>query len=93
MAATKTVAAAWLRREDWARWRAIDPMLDQEYEGWRAKFEAKIKELEQAGARVEKIEVGLDAFLAWSREHQGGAVNTKARALYAALILQNRQRH
>jgi hypothetical protein len=42
-------------------------------------MEATVKLLEQRGGLAEKIDIGIDEFLEWSRAN-GGKVDTKARA-------------
>jgi hypothetical protein len=82
----KGVAIAWLRKEDWPRWLAIDPEFQPDYNHWLKRMEATVKQLEQRGGLAEKIDIGIDEFLEWSRAN-GGKVDTKARAAYAAMVL------
>ncbi|MCR5875137.1 hypothetical protein LRS10_13645 [Phenylobacterium sp. J426] len=80
------VALAWMRKEDWPRWLAIDPDFQPDYDHWLRRVEAGIKEIEARGHQVQKVVLDPDKFLAWSREFAGGEVNSKARSRYAAFM-------
>jgi len=86
------VALAWMRKEDWPRWLAIDPDFQPDYEKWLRKVEAGIQRLEAEGRKVEKVLLDPDEFIAWSREFAGGRADSQARSQYAALRLMGRTR-
>jgi len=86
MARTK-VAVAWLRKEDWPRWRMIDPELPT-YAEWHIKTEGVLKMLTSRGQTVEKITIDPGAFVAWRATNwRGDADGRAARSAYAAAIL------
>ena len=58
------VAVAWLRREDWSGWQAVDPEVLPYFE-WLAKASDTIAHLERNGVVVEKITVDAGAFGKW----------------------------
>jgi hypothetical protein len=80
------VAVAWLRKEDWSRWLAVDSQFQPDYNHWLKRIEAAVKQLEQRGGLAEKVDVGIDEFLEWSRAN-GGKVDSNARAAFAAMTL------
>ncbi len=79
----RALALAWLREEDWPRWLEIDPQFQPDYQHWLARMEAAFAQHQRIGYKVEKIVVGIDEFLEWSRVN-GGKVDTHARAGFAA---------
>lgn len=84
------VAYAWLDREDWPRWLAADALFEPSYEAWIAKNEARLYELKKLGTNVHKVTVRFDEFAAWAKV-KGCAVDTKARAQFAAVVLGRRK--
>jgi hypothetical protein len=79
------IALAWLRREDWPRWQAIDADLPA-YEQWLAKMDIAISEIEKRGNVAEKVIVNPDDFVAWCRAN-GRQIERNARAQFAAELL------
>ncbi len=79
------VAVAWLRKEDWSRWQAIDSQLPT-YEQWLSKIETAIKEVEKRGQVAEKIIINPDDFMAWCAAN-GREVERNARAQFASELL------
>jgi hypothetical protein len=73
------LALAWLRRDDWPRWQAIDPELPA-YETWLAKGQ-RLVELLGPGLVV-KIDIDLDEFLEWCRANER-PIGRDARAQFA----------
>jgi hypothetical protein len=84
-----SVAVAWLRKEDWPRWQAIDSQLPS-YDNWLRKIEALIKEAEKRGQLPEKVIVEPDVFLNWCKA-TGCEVNRNTRAQFAASLLMRRK--
>lgn len=83
------VAVAWMRKEDWPQWLAIDPDFQPDYDHWLSRMNAAVQRLEAEGKLCEKIEIGPDEFLAWCRVN-GCKVESKSRSKYAAEILAKR---
>lgn len=88
MTKTVKVAVAWLRKEDWPRWQAIDPELPA-YERWLSKINRLISDAERKGVTAEKIVVDPDAFAAWCNA-EGKPIHRDTRAAYAAAQLMKR---
>jgi len=91
------VAVAWLRKEDWPRWRLIDPELPPHAE-WHSKTEGVMKMLTSRGQAFEKIAIDPGAFVAWratTTNWRGGGDGRAARSAYATAILagQGMSRH
>ena len=82
----KTLAISWFRREDWARWRAIDPDFQPDYSHWLLRAELAFERHQSPLYVLEKVIIDPDEFLAWSRLN-GGKVDTQARAAFAAIQL------
>jgi len=83
------VAVAWLRKEDWPRWRLIDPELPP-YAEWHIKTEGVMKMLTSRGQAFEKIAIDPGAFVAWratTTNWRGGGDGRAARSAYATTIL------
>jgi hypothetical protein len=86
-------AVAWLREEDWPRWLAIDSKFQPDYSKYIVRMEAIEKDIQARGGTVKRIVIEPDAFLTWSAAN-GGRVDTKARAAYAAFMaLQPHKQH
>lgn len=79
------VAIAWLRKEDWPRWQAIDPDLPS-YDRWLGKIEVAIREIEKRGQVAEKVIVNADDFVAWCQANKR-EIERNARAQFAAELL------
>lgn len=85
------IAVAWLRKEDWARWQAIDSQLPP-YERWLEKIESGIASAEGKGIAAEKVIVDPDEFMRWC-EARSKPVHRDVRAQYAAEMLMKRSAH
>jgi hypothetical protein len=48
------MAVAWLRKEDWPCWLAVDHEFQPDYAHWLKRVEAAIKRLEGQGTLVER---------------------------------------
>lgn len=75
------VAIAWLRKEDWPRWQAIDPNLPP-YDRWHSKISTAIELAERAGADTEKVTIDPDEFVSWCKANNC-SVTRENRAAYA----------
>jgi hypothetical protein len=84
------MAVAWLRKEDWPRWLAIDPDFQPDYNHWLTRMEAAVKSLEGQGTLVEKVIVDPDEFVEWCKLNNGRKVDSKGRGAYAAQTLAKR---
>jgi hypothetical protein len=51
------VAVAWMRKEDWPRWLAIDSQFQPDYEHWLKRMEAAVKQYQEKGILIEKVMV------------------------------------
>ncbi|MES2194516.1 MAG: hypothetical protein V4517_08870 [Pseudomonadota bacterium] len=83
------VAVAWMRKEDWPRWLAIDPDFQPDYEHWLKRMETAVKGLEQQGSLCEKVIIDPEEFVEWCRVNRC-KVDSKGRSTYAAQILAKR---
>lgn len=83
------IAVAWMRKEDWPRWLALDPDFQPDYEHWLKRMTDAVARLEAEGKLCETVEVLPDEFLAWCRA-SGCDVNSQNRSVYAAQILAKR---
>jgi hypothetical protein len=84
---------AWYRPEQWERLREISTDRDKladTYEEWLETAERSLREMRTAGIYAEKVEIDVEALLAWCRA-QGKEVNGEARAQYAAHLGQQRR--
>jgi hypothetical protein len=86
------IALSWFRREDFARWREIDPNFEPSYPRWLAKTREMIEALEKQGIGVVLVPIAPDAFVAWAKEH-GKSTRTEARGEFAAVLMMQRSRH
>ena len=59
------MALAWMRREDWPRWLAIDPLFQPDYNHWLRRMEKAEAQLKAAGTPVIKVMVDPEEFIAW----------------------------
>ena len=80
-----TIAIAWLLKEDWPRWLAIDHEFPPDYNRWLRRIEELLAQFELYGTPFEKIAIDPDEFLDWSRLN-GGEVDFKARAKFATAL-------
>ena len=85
------VAIAWLRREDWPQWLTIDSKFHPDYDRWLKRSEAAMEQAKKANRLVEKVPINPDKFVEWSHKN-GGKVDTRARARYAAFVLSKRSK-
>jgi hypothetical protein len=78
-----SIAAAWFRREDWPRWREIDPTIQPDFDVWLQGMEAAVDRYRAVDTPIVKTIILPDEFLAWTKA-TGHRVTTTARAEYAA---------
>lgn len=83
------MAVAWMRKEDWPRWLAIDPDFQPDYDHWLKRMEATVKRLQDQGTLVEKVLIDPDEFVEWCRVN-GCKIDSKNRATYASITLAKR---
>ncbi|MRD46772.1 hypothetical protein GHT07_05765 [Caenimonas koreensis DSM 17982] len=79
----RSIALAWLRKDEWPRWLELDPQFQPDYEHWLRRMNEAVAELQRRGNKVNKIDVGIDEFLEWSRVN-GGKVDTHTRSAFVA---------
>jgi hypothetical protein len=84
-------AIAWLLKEDWQRWQAIDAELPP-YDQWLTKINQAISEVERKGMTTEKVPVDPDVFSDWCKS-TGKPINRNTRSEYAATALMCRSAH
>ncbi len=89
--ALKALAIAWFRKEDWPRWRAIDPDFEPDYDRWLRKVEAEMKKRESSEYVLDKVIIDPDEFTDWCRVNRR-KVDSRARAIYAAFMLSRKHR-
>jgi hypothetical protein len=91
-AGKKTVfGVAWYRPEQWRRLVEIcsdADTLDDSYEHWLRNATARFDELTAAGFRLKRVDVDVERLLAWCVV-QGRPVDNRARAEYAAKLLED----
>jgi hypothetical protein len=83
---------AWYRADQWERLREISVDRDnlvETYEEWVADAERALRDMRQVGMHAEKVDVDVEALLAWCRAHNR-EVDSEARAHYAAEMLRRR---
>lgn len=80
------MAIAWMRKEDWPRWLAIDPQFQPDYDHWLKRMTAEIKRIENAGTLCEKVVIEPDVFVEWCGVNRR-EVNSTSRATFAAQAL------
>jgi hypothetical protein len=85
------VAIAWLRREDWPQWLTIDANFHPDYDRWLKRSEAAMERAKKNNRLVEKVTINPDKFVEWSHTN-GGKVDARARARYAAFVLNRRSK-
>jgi hypothetical protein len=88
--ASHKVGVAWYFPDEWERLRAVASdrdVLEDSYEEWATVYKDGIKRLKAAGMRPLRVDVHLDAFLAWC-ERSGRQPDGAARSAYAVDVLQ-----
>jgi hypothetical protein len=88
--ASHVVGVAWYFPDEWERLRAVaaDPeVLETTYDEWASVYKDGITLLKKAGMRPLRVDVHLDAFLAWC-ERSGRQPDGAARSEYAVDVLQ-----
>ena len=80
-----TIAIAWLRKEDWPRWLAIDPDFPPDHDRWLRRMEELFAQFKEHGTPFKKIVIDPGEFLEWSRAN-GGEVDFKTRGKFAAAL-------
>jgi hypothetical protein len=83
------MAVAWMNKEDWPRWLAIDPEFQPDYDHWLKRMQAAIKQVEAKGTIVEKVIIDPEEFFEWCRINRC-RVDSKGRSVYAAQTLAKR---
>ena len=85
---------AWWQPEQWERLKEISEDrddLDDSYKEWRKNATESIKEIESTGQVVKRVSINLEELILWCNK-KGILVNGKARAEYAAYVLQKRHK-
>ena len=80
------IAVVWYRPEQWHRVRDIATdaeELEASFAEWLHVAEAKFKELQSSGLRIEKVDVDSEKLILWCNE-RGLENDGKARSRYAA---------
>jgi hypothetical protein len=78
---------AWLTKANFAAHRRLDPTgLQQTFEQWLRSAERIEQETQARGIKVRRVEIDPDALAAWCRD-RGVAVNSKARGLFAGIMV------
>lgn len=85
------IAAAWLEREDWQEWQALDGQLPA-YEHWLGKMEKLLDQYNGAQKEIVKITLKPDEHLDWCKKNNI-AVGRDSRSRDAAEQLMRRQSH
>ena len=85
---TKKCALAWLRQEDWPRWKALDPGMTT-YPHWLSKVTKATADAERQGIAVVKIAVDIDDFVSWCTA-SGRPIDSGSRAMFAGMLLMRR---
>jgi hypothetical protein len=89
----KRIAVAWMRESEWPRWLILDSDFQPDYAHWLRRMESVFSELQAKDVNVVKADVGIDDFMAWSKAHCNGRVDTDARATYAVFIARRMDHH
>ena len=85
-------AFVWYCPEAWPRLKATasdTDNLEATYEEWHGNAESTFQALRRQGMRLEKVEIDIEALLAWCEAH-GHAPDATARSTYAVHLLQER---
>ena len=80
------VGVAWYRPQEWQRLLQVSADRDEleaTYDEWASAMPARIAEIEQAGFKAHRIDVGVEDLIAWCRL-RSRAVDGAARADYVA---------
>ena len=84
---TRTVVGvAWYSRATWTELRARAPDaadLENTYEDWLEVFHRGVAQVQAAGVRPERVEVDMQAFVAWCAP-TGRALDSAARAEFVS---------
>lgn len=88
------IAFVWLTEATYPRF--LEVIADRQrfaddFEGWRERAQRQVDTLRARGVSVEKVLIDPDELLAWCRAN-GRAVDTDARAHFAALKLMEKNR-
>lgn len=84
------VGVAWYFPDEWEQLRAVAPdpdVLEATYDEWASVYKDGIKLLKESGMRPLRVDVHLDALLAWC-QRSGRQPDGAARAAYAVDVLQ-----
>ena len=87
------IGFAWYKPEQWARLRNVSQDADQletDFESWRRNAQDKMLQLQVAGRHVERVEIDVEALIAWCAK-TNKKINAQSRAGFAAHLL--RERH
>ena len=87
------IGVAWFDPAQWQRLRLVvaDPSeIEDTFAEWERNAMGAVHTLERQGQEVARVHVDLEALVAWCKG-RGVPVNGKARAEYAAFLLQQRQ--
>jgi hypothetical protein len=77
------------RPDQWARLREVSTdkdELEQTYEEWKAIVERRVRQLEDGGVCIGRVEIDVEELVAWCTS-EGRPVDGAARAAYASLKL------
>lgn len=80
------VAVAWLSKEDWPRWRALDPALVP-YDLWLVNTNRLADQAERSGASVVKVALNPDDFVEWCKVHGQSPNERISRSNYSAYLI------
>lgn len=86
----KKYGVPWYSPDSWPRLKAtaVDPeVMKDTYEEWRVSAESTLKALCRRGVWLEKVEIDIDALLAWCAA-QDRAIDAAARYAYVEHLLQ-----
>ena len=83
------MAFAWYKPEQWALLKAysVDGSdLEDTFAEWLEHAERSYKEYEESGLNMHKVQIDIDALVAWCKE-QDIPIDGEARSQYAAVLL------
>jgi hypothetical protein len=84
------IGVAWYRPEQWETLRNVSvdrDKLEETYAEWLAEAERMVKQLQQRGLRVIKVDVEISELMLWC-ESQRIPLDGEARSNYAAFKMQ-----
>lgn len=84
------VAFAWYKPEQWTLLKAYSVDKDEiedTFAEWLEHAERSFKEYEESGLNMHKVQIDIDALVAWCKERDV-PVDGDARSKYAAALLQ-----